>query len=46
MESRRREQRSERGQVSEEETEKIMATAEVINIAQPAVSLLPESFHD
>lgn len=30
--------------MSEEETEKIMATAEVINIAQPAVSATPESF--
>jgi putative ABC transport system ATP-binding protein len=37
-------QRSERGQVSEEETEKIMATAEVINIAQPAVSAPPDAF--
>jgi len=30
--------------VSEEETEKRMATAEVINIAQPAVSSSPETF--
>src|SRR5580698_7341757 len=44
MESRRSEQRSERGQVSEEETEKSMATAEVINIAQPVVSFSPENF--
>src|ERR1700732_164249 len=37
-------ERSERGQVSDKEMEKRMATAEVINIPQPAVSLSPESY--
>ncbi len=39
-----RQQRSERGQVSDEETEKRMATAEVINIQQPQVSFSPETY--
>src|ERR1700733_2166971 len=39
-----RQQRSERGQLSDEETEKRMATAEVINIQQPQVSFSPETY--
>src|ERR1700724_4443463 len=39
-----RQPRSERGQGVDKENEKRMATAEVINIPQPAVSLSPESY--
>jgi putative ABC transport system ATP-binding protein len=39
-----RQQRSEHGQVSDQAMEKRMATAEVINIQQPAVSFSPETY--